>query len=111
MIGFLSGTLFENLSMKDQGYGKFTIGIHHDAPEKVAEYAEYLERGTRKQPPRPFMGKTFRDWLEDRYPDYADDLIKRMNRELKELARAANTHARNLPDKYNLAKVSKEDIL
>ncbi len=111
MIGFSSGEMFENISIMDQGYGKFTVGVHRDAPEKVSSYAEYLEMGTVKQPARPFLGKTFRDWLNERYPDHAGGLISLMNRELADLAKSANTRARNMPDKYDIAKISEEDVL
>lgn len=115
-IGFATGTLYESISTIDQGGGKFRVGItkrtqntttvsyalpgEHEAKERplgnitnVAQYAYYLEYGRRNQPPRPFFGVSFRNWLDENYPEVAKPLIAQMNKEIRDLFEIADQRA------------------
>ena len=87
-IGIASGTLVESISIMDQGYSKFRVGIPRGVVnrdglgniQEVWKYATLLEHGYKRgpgshQPPRPFMMVTFNRWINDKAPDHVAETV------------------------------------
>lgn len=115
-IGYATGAMVNAIQALDQGYGTFRVGIPQNAKksasdleretksgqkwktgiEDIAVYAHWLEHGNpnNDQPPRPFMGPTFYEWVENNLPEEVsrniheqlssilDDLAKQMNSDI-----------------------------